>query len=49
MEVCHPCCSRSHRRFENIAGWGKNFRGWHYSFKLHLIIKADSSPTFKLS
>jgi len=24
--------------FQNIAGWGKNSLGWHFGFKLHLII-----------
>ena len=38
IEVCHPCRSRSHKVFKHIAGWGKNSMGWHYGFKLHLII-----------
>ena len=38
IEVCHPCRSRSHRVFEGLVGWGKNSVGWHYGFKLHLII-----------
>ena len=32
IEVCHP------NRFESLVGWGKNSMGWHYGFKLHLII-----------
>ena len=38
LEVCHPCRSKSHRVFEGLVGWGKNSVGWHYGFKLHLII-----------
>ena len=38
IEVCHPCRSKSHRVFEGLVGWGKNSVGWHYGFKLHLII-----------
>ena len=29
IEVCHPCRSRSHKVFRDIAGWGKNSMGWH--------------------
>ena len=38
IEVSHPCRSRSHKVFKELAGWGKNSMGWHYGFKLHLII-----------
>ncbi|MEM8714555.1 MAG: IS982 family transposase [Cyanobacteria bacterium P01_G01_bin.4] len=38
IEVCHPCRSTSHRVFKGLVGWGKNAIGWHYGFKLHLII-----------
>lgn len=38
IEVCHPCRSSAHRVFEGLVGWGKNSMGWHYGFKLHLII-----------
>lgn len=38
IEVCHPNRSKSHRVFEGLVGWGKNSMGWHYGFKLHLII-----------
>lgn len=38
IEVCHPCRSKSHRVFAGLVGWGKNSVGWHYGFKLHLII-----------
>lgn len=38
IEVCHPKRSKSHRVFEGMVGWGKNSMGWHYGFKLHLII-----------
>ncbi len=36
--MCHPCRSKSHKVFEGKDGWGKNSVGWHYGFKLHLII-----------
>ena len=38
LEVCHPNRANAHRVFEGIVGWGKNSMGWHYGFKLHLII-----------
>lgn len=38
IEVCHPCRFKSHRGFEGLVGWGKNSVGWHYGFKLYLII-----------
>jgi hypothetical protein len=38
IEVCHPCRSKSHRVFKGLVGWGKNSVGWHYGFKLHLIM-----------
>lgn len=38
IEVCHPYRSKSHRVFEGLVGWSKNSVGWHYGFKLHLII-----------
>lgn len=38
IEVCHPCRSQSHRVFEGLVDWGKNSMGWHFGFKLHLII-----------
>ena len=38
IEVCHPNRSKSHQVFEGLVGWGKNSMGWHYGFKLHLII-----------
>lgn len=38
LEVCHPNRANAHRVFEGLVGWGKNSMGWHYGFKLHLII-----------
>jgi IS5 family transposase len=38
IEVCHPCRSHAHKVFHGLVGWGKNSVGWHYGFKLHLII-----------
>ena len=38
IEVCHRCRADSHRLFSDFAGWSKNSMGWHFGFKLHLII-----------
>ncbi len=38
IEVCHPCRAHAHKVFQGHVHWGKNSVGWHYGFKLHLII-----------
>ena len=38
IEVSHPFRAKSYRVFEGGVGWSKNAMGWHYGFKLHLII-----------
>jgi hypothetical protein len=38
IQVCHCCRARAHKVFEGYVGWGKNSVGWHYGFKLHLVI-----------
>jgi hypothetical protein len=38
IEVCHPCRAHAHQVFKALVGWGKNSVGWHFGFKLHLII-----------
>ncbi len=38
IEVCHPCRAHAHKVFRGHVQWGKNSVGWHYGFKLHLII-----------
>lgn len=38
ITVCHPCRAKAHKVFQGQVGWGKNSVGWHYGFKLHLII-----------
>ncbi len=38
IQVCHPCRAHAHKVFEGLIGWGKNGVGWHYGFKLHLVI-----------
>lgn len=38
IEVCLPARARSHKVFKDLVGWGKNSVGWHFGFKLHLII-----------
>jgi hypothetical protein len=38
IAVCHPCRAHAHKVFQGHVHWGKNSVGWHYGFKLHLII-----------
>lgn len=38
ITVCHPCRAKAHKVFQGQVGWVKNSVGWHYGFKLHLII-----------
>jgi hypothetical protein len=38
IEVCHPCRSRSHKVFKDIAGWGKNSMGWHAASEACLVV-----------
>lgn len=38
IEVCHPCRAHAHKVFQAQAAWGKNSVGWHFGFKLHLIV-----------
>ena len=38
LEVCHSCRAHAHKVFQGLVGWGKSSVGWHYGFKLHLII-----------
>lgn len=38
ITVCNNCRAKSHKVFEGNVGWGKNSVGWHFGFKLHLII-----------
>ncbi len=38
ITVCHRCRAKAHKVFRGQVGWGKNSVGWHYGFKLHLII-----------
>ena len=38
IHVSHPCRARAHKVFEGYVGWGKNSVGWHYGFKLHLVM-----------
>ena len=38
LEACHLRREYSHKVFKGIAGKGKGSTGWHYGFKLHLII-----------
>ncbi|MBE9020890.1 IS982 family transposase [Chroococcidiopsidales cyanobacterium LEGE 13417] len=38
IEVCHPKRAHAHKVFKDLVAWGKNSMGWHFGFKLHLII-----------
>ncbi len=38
INVCHNCRSHAHKVFKGLVKWGKNSVGWHFGFKLHLII-----------
>lgn len=38
IEVCHPKRAHAHKVFQDLVAWGKNSVGWHFGFKLHLII-----------
>lgn len=38
INVCHQCRAHSHKVFKEFVKWGKNSVGWHFGFKLHLII-----------
>lgn len=38
LEVCHPRRAHAHKVFESQVGWGKSSVGWHFGFKLHLIV-----------
>ncbi|MGD1860606.1 MAG: IS982 family transposase [Leptolyngbyaceae cyanobacterium] len=38
IEVCHPCRAKSHKVCQEQVGWNKNSMGWHFGFKLHLVI-----------
>ena len=50
IEVCHPCRAKSHKVFKDLVGWGKNSMGWHFGFKLHLVInECDELLAFKLT
>ncbi|MBN3890861.1 MAG: IS982 family transposase [Nostoc sp. JL31] len=38
INVCHNCRAHSHKVFKGLVKWGNNSVGWHFGFKLHLII-----------
>jgi IS5 family transposase len=38
IEVRHPCRAHAHRVFKGLVKGDKNSVGWHFGFKLHLII-----------
>lgn len=50
LEVCEPARAYAHRVFKGLVGWGKNSVGWHFGFKLHLIINDQGELlAFKLT
>lgn len=50
IEVCHPCRAHAHRVLDGLVHWGKDSVGWHYGFKLHLIINDQGQLlAFKLT
>lgn len=50
IEVCHPARAHAHKVFKGQAKWGKNSVGWHFGFKLHLIVNDQGELlAFKLT
>lgn len=50
LNVCHPCRAHAHKVFQGQARWGKNSVGWHFGFKLHLIVNDQGELlAFKLT
>ncbi|MEM6836514.1 MAG: IS982 family transposase [Cyanobacteria bacterium P01_C01_bin.120] len=50
IEVCHPCRAESHKVCQEQVGWNKNSMGWHFGFKLHLVINERGERlAFKLT
>jgi len=38
INVCVTCRAHAHKVFKGMVNWGKNSVGWHFGFKLHLIV-----------
>jgi hypothetical protein len=50
LEVCAPARAHAHKVFQELVHWGKNSVGWHFGFKLQLIISDQGELlTFKLT
>jgi len=50
LTVCHPARAHAHKVFQGQAQWGKNSVGWHFGFKLHLIVNDQGELlAFKLT
>jgi hypothetical protein len=50
IDVCHRCRAHAHKVFKGLVSWGKNSVGWHFGFKLHLIINDQGELlAFKLT
>lgn len=50
LSVCHPARAHAHKVFKGQVKWGKNSVGWHFGFKLHLIVNDQGELlAFKLT
>jgi hypothetical protein len=50
IAVSHPARAHAHKVFKGLVKWGKNSVGWHFGFKLHLIINDQGELlAFKLT
>jgi hypothetical protein len=38
IDVCVTCRAHAHKVFKGMVNWGKNSVGWHFGFKLDLIV-----------
>ncbi|MBD2075686.1 hypothetical protein H6F86_17680 [Phormidium sp. FACHB-592] len=49
LAVCHPARAHAHKVFSGQAQWGKYSVGWHFDFKLHLIVNEGELLMLKLT
>lgn len=50
LAVSHPARAHAHKVFKGQVKWGKNSVGWHFGFKLHLIVNDQGELlAFKLT
>ncbi len=43
IAVCHVKRAKAHKTFKHLAGWGKSSMGWHFGFKLYLILMSGAN------